>query len=156
MAGELMAELFRAFSAVFPIIIQTHGTTQKVLLHRRMNTGYQDGKLDIAASGHVDDGETATCAAVRECKEELGIEVLASDLRFVHLSHRLGLDRTYYDIYFIVESFSGEPAIMEPEKCSELLWCDLESLPDDVIECRSQVLHEYKLGNYYSEWREKP
>jgi len=150
-----MAEPFRAFSAVFPIIIQTHGVTQKVLLHRRQNTGYQDGKLDIAASGHVDEGETAVCAAVRECREELGIEVLPCDLRFVHLSHRLGLERTYYDIYFVVKSFSGIPTIMEPDKCSELAWCDLVDLPDDVIECRAQVLREYAAGNYYSEWLEK-
>ena len=24
--------------------------------------------------------------------------------------------------------------INEPEKCSELVWCDLNSLPDDMIE----------------------
>lgn len=46
-----------------------------ILLHRRKNTGYEDGKWDIAGSGHVDEDETAQTAVIRECQEELGIEV---------------------------------------------------------------------------------
>ena len=84
-------------------------TCTKILLHRRQNTGYQDGKWDIAGSGHVDQYETAQSAVVRECKEEIDINVKIEDLAFVHLSHRLSKDRTYYDIYFIVNIFSGIP-----------------------------------------------
>ena len=54
-----MAEPFRAFSAVFTIITKSVAGNTQVLLHRRQNTGYQDGMLDIVASGHVDEGETA-------------------------------------------------------------------------------------------------
>ena len=144
-----MNEPFRAFSATFPIIIRAG----KILLHRRQNTGYQDGKLDIAASGHVDDGETATQAVVRECKEELGIKVNTDALTFVHLQHRIG-DRIYYDIYFAVNAFDGTPTITEPEKCSELAWYDLDNLPKDIIECRKHVLYEYAKGNFYSERKE--
>jgi len=150
-----MSEHFKAFSAVFPIILKSDGNNKKILLHRRQNTGYQDGKLDIAASGHVDKGETAISAAVRECKEEIGIDVKPDDLNFVHLQHRLSDDRIYYDIYFVVGEFEGKPTIMESEKCLELVWCDLDTLPDDVIECRRMVLEEYSKGNYYSERIEK-
>ncbi|MCL2420729.1 MAG: NUDIX domain-containing protein [Defluviitaleaceae bacterium] len=146
-----MSEPFRSFSAVFPLIIKEDNGRTKMLLHRRQNTGYQDGKLDIAASGHVDENETATTAAVRECKEELGIAVKAEDLTFVHMQHRLSADRTYYDIYFVVKDFAGTPAIMESEKCSELIWCDMDKLPDDVIACRRVVIGEYLKGNFYSE-----
>jgi len=146
-----MTEPFRAFSAVFPIIVKTNDNTKKILLHRRQNTGFQDGKLDIAASGHVDKGETAMSAAIRECKEEIGIGVDISALSFVHLQHRLSNDRIYYDIYFVVDKFQGEPTVMESDKCSELIWCDLSDLPDDIIECRKVVIDEYLKGNYYSE-----
>ena len=145
-----MSNPFRSFSAVFPILVTKESNITKILLHRRQNTGYQDGKLDIAASGHVDEGETAISAAIRECKEEIGINVKACDLTFVHLQHRLS-GRAYYDIYFTVTAFSGLPAIMEPEKCSELLWCDITNLPDDMIECRKMVIQEYIKGNFYSE-----
>jgi len=149
-----MPEPFRAFSAVFPIIIKSFGTERKILLNRRQNTGYQDGKLDIAGSGHVDENETATAAAIRECKEELGITVKPENLTFVHLQHRFSTDRIYYDIYFVASDFDGNPAIMEPEKSTELLWCNVENLPSDMIECRREVLSAYGKGLYYSERRE--
>jgi len=149
-----MTEPFRSFSAIFPILQKSDAIDTKILLHRRQNTGYQDGKLDIAGSGHIEKGETAISAVIRECKEELGIDVNASDLTFVHLQHRLSSDRIYYDIYFAIDKFHGNPTIMEPEKCSELLWCDLTNLPSDIIECRKMVLQEYIKMNYYSERRE--
>ena len=148
-----MSEPFKSFSAVFPIITKEDEGITKILLHRRQNTGYQDGKLDIAASGHVDEGETATAAVVRECKEEIGVDVQANALTFVHLQHRLSDtdDRTYYDIYFTVQNYQGEPTIMEPDKCSELVWCNINKLPEDVIECRRRVINEYLNKNHYSE-----
>ena len=145
-----MSEHFRTYSAVFPLIFDKDNKKTNILLHRRQNTGYQDGKWDMAGSGHVDEGETARMALIRECKEELGIDVNIEDLSFIHLSHRFS-GRTYYDIYFIVNKYSGEPIIMEPDKCSELQWFDLDSLPEDMIDCRKQVIGEWRNHHYYSE-----
>ena len=142
--------MFKSLSAIFPIILKQENTTTKILLHRRQNTGYQDRKLDIAGSGHVDEGETAIAATIRECREELGIDVEAKDLTFVHLQHRIS-DRIYYDIYFVVSKYQGVPAIMEPEKCSELVWCNIDELPSDMIGCRKMVIREYRANRYYSE-----
>ena len=44
----------------------------EVLLQRRQNTGYMDGFWVAGAAGHVEPGETARHAAVREAREELG------------------------------------------------------------------------------------
>jgi len=99
-------------------------------------------------------GGSAKSASSRECKEELGITVKNEDLTFVHLSHRFS-NRTYYDIYFIVNKYSGVPIIKEPDKCSELRWFDIDLLPDDMIECRKNVICEYRCKNYYSEIVEK-
>lgn len=92
-----MGEHFKCLSAVFPIIMRTKNGKRQVLLLRRKNTGYMDGMWDFAGSGHVEEIETAMQAAARECKEELGITVKQSDIRFAHLSHRVGLNgaRTY-------------------------------------------------------------
>ena len=142
---------FKALSAIFPIILKADGEKTGILLHRRQNTGYQDGKWDISGSGHVDEGETAQAAMIRECKEELGIDVKVEDLAFVHLSHRLAPDRTYYDIYFLVNKFVGEPTIMEPDKCSDLQWFDIDNLPSDMIDCRAAAVQYYKDKISYSE-----
>ena len=122
-----------------------------VLLHRRQNTGYQDGKWDIAGSGHVDKSETAQAALIRECKEEIGIIANLDNIDFVHLSHRLSKDRTYYDIYFTVDKYDGTPSIMEPSKSSELGWFCIDNLPDDIIECRKQDIQNYLNKIYFSE-----
>jgi len=146
-----LGEPYKSFSAIFPLIINNSETGIQILLHRRQNTGYQDGKWDIAGSGHVDNNETAQAALIRECKEELGIDVKPDDITFVHLSHRLSKDRTYYDIYFAVSVFSGTPSIMEPNKCSELKWFSVDKLPHEIIECRKQDIQNYLEKIQYSE-----
>lgn len=145
-----MAERFRAYSAVLPIILITDGAKTQILLHRRKNTGYQDGRWDFAGSGHIDEGETARAAAVRECEEELGIHIKEEDLTFSHLSHHFG-NRTYYDICFLIKQFEGTPAIMEPEKCSELGWFDIDHLPDEMIEVRRTLFQRIMENVLYSE-----
>ncbi|WP_346876754.1 MULTISPECIES: NUDIX hydrolase [unclassified Clostridium] len=148
-----MGKHFKSFSAIFPVILQEKDDTIQILLHRRKNTGYQDGKWDIAASGHVDEGETAKMAVVRECAEELGIDVKIKDLSFVHLSHRVSNNggRTYYDIYFVVNKYHGIPKVIEPDKCSELRWFKIDDLPNEIIDIRKIVLDNYKNDIQYSE-----
>lgn len=148
-----MGKHFKSFSAIFPIILQEKDDTIQILLHRRKNTGYQDGKWDIAASGHVDEGETAKMAVVRECAEELGIDVKIKDLSFVHLSHRVSNTggRTYYDIYFVVNKYHGIPKVIEPDKCSELRWFKIDDIPNEIIDIRKIALDNYRNDIQYSE-----
>ena len=155
--GVKMGEHFKSLSAIFPIILQGKGSNLQILLHRRKNTGYQDGKWDMAASGHVDEGETAKMAVVRECAEELGIDVKIADLSFAHLSHRVSNNggRTYYDIYFVVNKYDGIPKIMEPDKCSDLKWFKTNDLPDEMIDVRKAAFENYKNNIHYSEVIEK-
>jgi 8-oxo-dGTP pyrophosphatase MutT (NUDIX family) len=135
-------ERYRTLSAVFPVILREQDGKTQVLLARRQNTGYMDGLWDCAGSGHVDEGETASQAVIRECKEELGIEVDPTGVTFAHLCHRLGLNgaRTYYDLYFHVKKYTGTLRIAEPDKCSDLQWFDLLSLPADTIVLRREAL----------------
>lgn len=141
---------FKSYSAVFPIILSED--KQKILLHLRQNTGYEDGKWDTAASGHVDAGETAKQAATRECKEEIGIDVKIDDLAFAHLTHHFSeSDRTYYHIYFVVNRYDGKPTIMEPNKASDLRWFDLNGLPNNIVPCRKVALDAWRNNIRYTE-----
>jgi len=144
----------KTYSAIFPIILSEDRS--QLLLHLRQNTGYCDGFWDTAASGHVEADETAKEAVVRECQEEIGIDVCVNDLEFAHLTHHFSeSDRNYYHIYFVVKAYTRTPAIMEPDKCSELRWFDLNKLPDEMIPCRKMAIEAWMDEVAYTEVEDK-
>src|SRR4029077_20737182 len=88
-----------------------------VLMGLRQNTGFADGMYHLPA-GHLEDGETFVDGAIREAREELGIEIQLADLSLVHVMHhsgRLGL-------FFSVDRWVGTITNVEPDKCKELEW----------------------------------
>ena len=148
-----MGEHYKTLSAVFPIILECYQDKTQVLLLQRTNTGYMDGMWDFAGSGHVEENESAKQAVIRECREEIGIVVNIENIKFAHLSHRVGINgaRTYYDIYFVICKYEGVPYIAEPQKCSALQWFDIHNLPDNLIPVRKKALDFYLDKQYYSE-----
>lgn len=62
-----MTRLPHLHAAVFGLIINKN---DEILLLKRKNTGYYDGGYSLPA-GHVEDGEFASIAIVKEMKEEL-------------------------------------------------------------------------------------
>src|SRR3989338_2169193 len=100
-----MATRNKTIPAVY-IFLEKDG---KFLVARRCNTGYQDGNYQVPA-GHVDEGELPTEAMVREAKEEVGIDVLATDLKLVHVSYRPKHDNTdnRVDFFFRPRTWGGE------------------------------------------------
>ncbi|WP_303973690.1 NUDIX domain-containing protein [Streptococcus merionis] len=143
---------FKLYAAIFPIIQDQNGN---ILLHRRQNTGYMDGFWDLAGTGHIDPNETATEALIRECQEELGIEIQAEALELVHTVHRTGQEDgfPYIYLYFKVSDFNGKPQIMEEKKNAELVWFAPDQLPDLMIEDRKIAILKALAGTIYQEWR---
>ena len=84
----------------------------RVLLLRRTGSGFHDGELALPA-GHVDEGESALAAIVRELAEEVAIEVRPQDCVLALTGHsgpeRPG-DDTYVDLYFTVRPLEGRAA----------------------------------------------
>ena len=123
----------------------------KVLLSRRLNTGWKDGWFSLVA-GHVEAGESAEEAMIREVAEEAGIEVTTENLRHVFTLHRLSDNATdeYIDLFFECMHWQGELRNAEPEKCSELKWVEMHELPENTLEYIETVLHKYPEGRSYA------
>jgi len=120
----------------------------KILFQRRFNTGWEDGKYTVP-SGRVDKGELPKEALIRELKEELGIDVKNEDLQFIYSN----FIRDKYSIFmFKVNNWQGEPKIMEPDKCDELTWFDLENLPENILGRGKEVLADVQTGVTYREY----
>lgn len=121
-----------------------------VLLQCRANTGYMDGCWVAGAAGHVELGESAVAAAVREADEELGIRLVASDLDLLTVMQRTdgtGEPREQrVDWFWTARSWVGDPRIREPAKCSGLAWHPLSTLPDRVPDYERWVLAQWRDG----------
>jgi len=124
-------ERFKVAVAVYALLCGEDG----VLLLRRANSGLHDGELSLPA-GHVDAGEDALSAVVREVGEELLVRVEPEHCRLALTGHsgpeRPG-DDAYVDLFFTVDRWSGDPVVGEPHKCIELLWASPNRLPPDVV-----------------------
>ncbi len=117
---------------------------RQVLLQLRRGTGYMDEHWAAAAAGHVERGETPYAAAQREATEELGItDVRLEPLTAMARTGSGGPIDERVDYFFTGRHWSGEPRIMEPSKCAELRWCDvdaLDALPQPVVPHERSVL----------------
>ena len=122
----------------------------KIVLLKRANTGYEDGKYGLIA-GHADGDETATEAMVREAREEAGIEINPSDLEFRLVMHRK-TDREQVGFFFAARQYSGVPRNAEPDKCSELGWFDLDNLPENIIPYIKKSIELLNSGVNYHEF----
>jgi len=122
----------------------------QILLLRRFNTGGEDGNYSVVA-GHVEAGETVTQAAAREAGEEVGVTLAAGDMEIVHVMNRKSEDERI-DFFMRVRRWSGEIHNHEPDKCDDLVWFPLESLPPNTIPYVRYALDRYRAGVFYSEF----
>ncbi|MEO6761632.1 MAG: NUDIX domain-containing protein [Candidatus Saccharimonadales bacterium] len=125
----------------------------KILLSKRYNTGYQDGKFSLV-SGHVDGDEFASEAMVREASEETGIVISKDNLDLVHTSHQIcddGSERI--NVFFEVTKWDGNIENREPNKCSGLSWFSPSDLPEEIVSYIRFVIERISERKLYSEYR---
>jgi mutator protein MutT len=135
----------------FPVTVHLFFFRQdQILLSRRLNTGYRDGEYSVPA-GHLEGGETVIAAAVREAHEEVGVQLHPDDVLFCGVMHRLE-DEERVDFFVRVRSWSAEPFNNEPDKCDDLRWVDLTSLPANTVPYVRQALHNYLRGQTFDEF----
>lgn len=138
-------ERFTLRAAIFVILEED----KKVLVMRRCNTGWMDGKYTLPA-GHFDGGETVKRTAVREAKEELGIEISEQDLDIVHVLHIM-TDVEYIAYFLRAKKWTGDVVNAEPDKCDNIEWVSLDDLPENTIPFVGRTLVNYKNGVMFSE-----
>jgi 8-oxo-dGTP pyrophosphatase MutT (NUDIX family) len=136
------------YIAVFVLLRKAN----KAAFLMRQNTGWMDGYYDTVA-GKVEVGETYRQAAVREAKEEAGVDIRPEDLTYILTAHRNSdSNMTWVDVVFEVRKWQGEPYNAEPDKHSSLDWLDLDNLPDNVAPPGRYRLEQIAAGHSYAEY----
>lgn len=138
--------------ARFPVTVHLFFFREhQILLLRRFNTGFRDGEYSVPA-GHLDGGETVMDAATREAEEEVGVKIKESDMTFSNVMHRIEDDERV-DFFVQVHQWQGEPFNAEPDKCDDLRWVDIDTLPANIIPYVKQALENHLNGTSFDEYR---
>ncbi|MFI5955792.1 NUDIX domain-containing protein [Cryptosporangium sp. NPDC051539] len=121
----------------------------QVLLTQRAG-GYAAGQWHMP-SGKLEAGESIKHAAVREAREEVGVDLDPTALRCVHALHVLppGEDPRV-GFFFEATDWTGDPVNQEPEKCSAIGWFALDNLPDGMVPYPAAGLAAYRQGTSFA------
>lgn len=93
-----------------------------LLCHRRPDLSWYPDVWDLVG-GHIEPGESAHTALVRECREELAIGVLHTEPILVDTG-----DPLVEMALFIVRRWRGEPINAAPEEHDRIAWFDRTGL----------------------------
>jgi len=119
----------------------------KVLLGKRKNA-HGEGQYAFPG-GHFEYMETFEECVRREIAEEIGIEI--DNIKFQLVGNvKAFAPKHYVQVSFIADWKSGEPALLEPDKCEGWDWYDLNNLPENIMATSKVSFESYKTGqNYY-------
>ena len=143
------ARTHRIIPAVWVIITNQQG---QLFLLKRANTGWQDGTYCVP-SGHIEAMESPRQAAIRELKEEAGVNAHIDGLQIAHIVFNKsndGTDTERVNIFFTLTEYDGEPFLAEPEKASEAAWFSPDKLPELTITLK-HAMENIARGHTYSE-----
>lgn len=118
----------------------------KILLGKRKGS---HGAGEYAfPGGHLEYMESCETCARREIAEECGIEI--KNIRFGALANsKYYAPKHYVYIGLIADWESGEPKVLEPEKCENWGWYDLDNLPEPLFQMTRISIDSYRSGERY-------
>lgn len=118
----------------------------KVLLGKRKNS-HGDGEY-AAPGGHLEYREGFEECARREIAEECGVEV--DNIQFQILTNiDTWKPKHYVHIGLTADWVSGEPQVLEPDKCESWDWYTLDNLPGPIFFAAQQQLDALQSGERY-------
>ena len=117
--------------AVYAFIIDENFN---VLLQKRSsNKKLWPNKWDVTIGGHVNAGEFGRQALIRECKEELGIEISDDDIKYIvsttSVYNKNNYINNHYDeCYLITKNINIEDLKLQQEEVSDVKYFSKEDL----------------------------
>ncbi|MFM9493852.1 NUDIX domain-containing protein [Streptomyces galilaeus] len=103
-------------------------------------------------AGHCEQESAVTCL-VREAREEAGLEIEPRDVELVHVVHHIDRagDQPRMGLFFRARTWTGEPELCEPDKCTQWKFWDPAALPEDLVPYTRVAIEGIRAGRPYSE-----
>lgn len=118
----------------------------KILLGKRKNA-HGDGEY-AWPGGHMEHMESFEETVRRETSEETGLKI--ENIKFLRLlNFKDYAPKHYIDILMVADWKSGEPIVMEPEKCEGWDWYDIDNLPEPLFKAEYSGIEAYKTGKIF-------
>lgn len=130
------------------VIVNNNG---EILVGKRKNShapyySIPGGKLDL--------GESFEEGIIREVKEETNLDIREPEV--IAVTNNLGTYKEdgvhFISIILLVKSFSGEPRVMEPEKCDEWLWVNPKKIPLPHFDASQMAIDCYLNKIFYKKY----
>ena len=113
---------------------------QVLLLQRSSDAAWMPNVWHVPG-GRVETGESVQAAAIREIREELGVEVSVEDLEFQGVVVYDQTDSEDVDTFqFSTHRWQGEPRLMEPHKHQAMQWISVADFPSNITSHSSVLL----------------
>ena len=92
--------------------------------------------------GHLELGESFEACAIREVSEETGLHITAPKVIAVNndLLTFAECGKHYVSVTLLAEQVSGEPQLLEPDKCEGWHWVDPHQLPEPQFTASRQAV----------------
>ncbi|GHC80257.1 NUDIX domain-containing protein [Streptomyces flavofungini] len=135
---------YRHITHVMLLLQRSDGRVLTV--RHRMSSTHSPGLLTVVG-GHLEEGEFAQQAALRELVAGTGAQVAPADAEFCQLVHYL--DRAgerSMGVAFTARRWQGEPRNTEPDKHTGLVWVQPGNAPSDCHPYTRTVLANFASG----------
>lgn len=107
----------------------------QLLVGERDNASSGTGCWGLPGGG-MEAGQTPKETGRREMEEETSIIIEEEDMEFATFTNDVFIEESgehWITLYFICRKFKGEAERVEPHKCKQWKWVDLDNIPEPVF-----------------------
>ena len=129
------------------VIREEKGRIQVLLQKRSANKESFPGMYDTSSAGHIPAGCEPLDSALRELREELGIEAVEGQLRYLgaicnryeaQFRGKIFRDNEYCSVYLYREPLDAESLHLQAEEVERVDWFDLEQVREEIEHSRER------------------
>ena len=139
------------------IVVFVINDSKQVLFQKRSaNLRYMPNRWALCA-GHVKASEGLEDAAIREVKEEMGLDVSKEEIHsFGEVEDNIGENDSHLTYFFYIKTNKKENEfILQPEEVSEVKWFDIDEMIDMIKNKDDRIFYTERRIKLFEEIKNK-